>query len=118
MLTSTRRFAIDSYNKIDAISLEEVDRIAREPDTVVISCSSDLNLDVLKRRCWEMIGLNRVYTKKRGATPDLSDPLIVKKEATIENIVSFAERVEQLSEIACSTRRYSATAFTRNCPID
>ena len=33
---------IDVYNKIDAISLERVDKLAREPHTVVISCEMDL----------------------------------------------------------------------------
>lgn len=79
-----------SYNKIDAVSLEEVDRIAREPNTVVISCQADLNLDTLLKRIWQGIGLNRVYTKKRGARPDLSDPLIVKKNATIEQVVCYS----------------------------
>ena len=68
-------------------SVTEVDRIAREPNTVVISCHADLNLDVLKKRCWQMIGLDRVYTKKRGAMPDLSDPLICKRDASVEAIV-------------------------------
>ncbi|GAA6005308.1 hypothetical protein JCM10207_002933 [Rhodosporidiobolus poonsookiae] len=74
------------YNKIDAISLEEVDRLARQPYTVVISCELDLNLDVLKKRMWEAMGFYRVYTKKRGETPDLADPLIIKTDATMEAI--------------------------------
>jgi ribosome-interacting GTPase 1 len=32
----------DVYNKIDAISLEQVNKIAREPNSVVISCEMDL----------------------------------------------------------------------------
>lgn len=32
----------DVYNKIDAISLEQVDKIARTDHTVVISCEMDL----------------------------------------------------------------------------
>lgn len=32
----------DVYNKVDAISLEEVDRLAHQPKTVVISCEMDL----------------------------------------------------------------------------
>ena len=33
---------IDVYNKIDSISLEQVDKLAREPHTVVISCEMNL----------------------------------------------------------------------------
>lgn len=65
----------------------EVDRLARMPNTVVISCEMDLNLDTLKSRIWEGLGLNRVYTKRRGVKPDLSDPLIVKRDASIEQVV-------------------------------
>lgn len=32
----------DVYNKIDAISLEQMDKIAREDHTVVISCEMEL----------------------------------------------------------------------------
>ncbi|GAA6007973.1 hypothetical protein JCM11491_006561 [Sporobolomyces phaffii] len=74
------------YNKIDSISLEEVDRLARQPHTCVISCELDLNLDVLKRRIWEKMGFNRIYTKKRGERPDLGDPLVIKTDATIEAV--------------------------------
>ncbi|GAA5831162.1 hypothetical protein JCM11251_007778 [Rhodosporidiobolus azoricus] len=80
------------YNKIDAISLEEVDRLAREPHTVVISCELDLNLEVLKKRIWKAMGFNRIYTKKRGEAPDLSDPLVIKTDATMEAICSSIHR--------------------------
>lgn len=33
---------VDVYNKIDAVSLEQVDKLARQPNTVVISCELDL----------------------------------------------------------------------------
>ncbi|GAA6005303.1 hypothetical protein JCM10207_002932 [Rhodosporidiobolus poonsookiae] len=58
-----------------------------KPYTVVISCELDLHLDVLKKRMWEAMGFYRcvsVYTKKRGETPDLVDPLIIKTDATTE----------------------------------
>jgi len=33
---------LDVYNKVDAISLEQMDKLARQPKTVVISCEMDL----------------------------------------------------------------------------
>ena len=54
------------YNKIDQISLEEVDRLAREPHSVVISCEMHLNLDYLLVKIWDYLSLLRVYTKRRG----------------------------------------------------
>lgn len=53
----------------------------------MISCELGLNLDYLRKRIWEGLGLNRVYTKRRGETPDLTQPLIVKKDASVEQVV-------------------------------
>lgn len=94
VLLGTRKYlpCLYCYNKIDAISLEEVDRIARLPHTVVISCELDLNLDTLKKRMWEELGLIRVYTKRRGEKPDLSDPLILRRDATIEQVCGAIHR--------------------------
>ena len=37
-------------------------------------------------RIWEELGLVKVYTKKRGAHPDLTDPICMRKGSTIEVI--------------------------------
>lgn len=47
------------------------------------------SLDYLIERIWEKLGLVKVYTKKRGARPDLSDPVCLRKGATIE-VSNFA----------------------------
>lgn len=54
------------YNKIDQISLEEVDKLARQPNSVVVSCNMKLNLDYMLERIWDYLALIQVYTKKRG----------------------------------------------------
>lgn len=59
-------FILQCYNKVDTISLEEVDRLARLPHSVVISCELELNFDTLLSQIWEYLSLLRVYTKKRG----------------------------------------------------
>jgi len=56
------------YNKIDRLSLEECEAFASRPNTVVISCEMDLNLDYLVEVIWQYLRLVRVYTKKRGST--------------------------------------------------
>jgi ribosome-interacting GTPase 1 len=86
VLIGTRKYipCLYVYNKIDAVSLELVDKLARTENTVVISCEMDLNLDYLIERIWESLGLVKVYTKKRGERPDLSDPVCLRKGATIE----------------------------------
>jgi ribosome-interacting GTPase 1 len=57
------------YNKIDQLSIEEVDKLARRPHSVVISAGMQLNLtDGLLPAIWGYLDLVRVYTKRRGRT--------------------------------------------------
>ena len=42
LLDLSHNIIADVYNKIDAISLEQMDKIAREENTVVISCEMEL----------------------------------------------------------------------------
>eukprot|EP01029_Cantina_marsupialis_P005658 TRINITY_DN1617_c0_g2_i1.p1 TRINITY_DN1617_c0_g2~~TRINITY_DN1617_c0_g2_i1.p1 ORF type:complete len:405 (+),score=113.38 TRINITY_DN1617_c0_g2_i1:81-1295(+) len=65
------------YNKIDTISIEDVDRLSRLPNSMVISCQLELNFDRLLSKIWEYLAIVRVYTKRKGAPPDLSEPLIL-----------------------------------------
>jgi len=73
------------YNKIDQISLEEVDRLARGEHNVVISCEMKLNLDFLLEKLWEHLDLLRVYTKKPGMPPDFSDSIIMRNGVTVKH---------------------------------
>lgn len=72
--------------------MEEVDRLAHEPDTVVVSCEDDLNLDYLIEVIWRKLNLMRVYTKKRGEYPDFNDSLIVRNGASIEHVCHAIHR--------------------------
>jgi small GTP-binding protein len=80
------------YNKIDQLSLEEVDRIARLPDSMAISCELDLGLERLLHRVWEYLNLIRVYTKRRGELPEFNGPVILRYGTTIEGICSAVHR--------------------------
>jgi len=74
------------YNKIDQLSIEEVDKLARSEYSCVISCNLDLNLETLVEKIWEYLNLVRVYTKRRGVAPDFRDPMIMRQGATIEHV--------------------------------
>ncbi|KAL6042753.1 Developmentally-regulated GTP-binding protein 2 [Balamuthia mandrillaris] len=67
------------YNKIDMVSLEQVDELARRPNSIVISCNLKLNLDRLLEYIWEYLGLVRVYTKKKGNPPNFSEPIVLTR---------------------------------------
>jgi uncharacterized protein len=65
------------YNKVDTLSIEEVDELARKPDSLVISVYMKLNLDLLLQRMWQYLSLCRIYTKRRGVLPDLDEPIVL-----------------------------------------
>ncbi|KAE8659584.1 Developmentally-regulated G-protein 2 [Hibiscus syriacus] len=54
------------YNKIDVIGIDDVDKLARQPNSVIRLLS----------KMWEEMGLVRVYTKPQGQQPDFSDPVV------------------------------------------
>mmetsp|Transcript_93734 Transcript_93734/g.302848 ORF Transcript_93734/g.302848 Transcript_93734/m.302848 type:complete len:412 (-) Transcript_93734:65-1300(-) len=85
------------YNKIDMLSLAQVDELARQPFSVVISVNKKLNLDGLLERIWQELALVRVYTKKKGMFPDFKDPLVItpqrgNKTCTVENAVGMLHK--------------------------
>jgi ribosome-interacting GTPase 1 len=80
------------YTKIDSITIEEVDRLARLPHSIVISCDLQLNLDGLLEAIWQKLGLVRVYTKRRGEYPDFSDGIVLRRGATVEHVCHSIHR--------------------------
>lgn len=42
------------------------------------------SLDYLIERIWDELRLVKIYTKKRGAHPDLADPVCLRAGATVE----------------------------------
>lgn len=66
--------------QIDTLSIEEVDELARKPDSIVISIYMNLNLDVMLQKMWDYLGLIRIYTKRRGQAPDLLEPIVLSSE--------------------------------------
>ena len=80
------------YNKIDQVSLEEVDRLANLPNSVVISCYMKLNLDYLLDALWEHLNMARIYTKKPGCPPDFEDPVILRSGANVKHVCHTIHR--------------------------
>ncbi|KAH8061059.1 GTP binding protein [Aureococcus anophagefferens] len=64
------------YNKIDMIPLEDVEKLARQPDTIVMSVHLKLNLDYLLARMWDAMGLRHGITVE-AATARISKELLV-----------------------------------------
>jgi C-terminal region of MMR_HSR1 domain/TGS domain len=74
------------YNKVDMISLEDMDALARLPNSIVASVYMKLNLDKLLEQMWEYMGLIRIYTKKKGHAPDLAEPVILSGQRRGVNV--------------------------------
>mmetsp|Transcript_24838 Transcript_24838/g.36848 ORF Transcript_24838/g.36848 Transcript_24838/m.36848 type:complete len:421 (+) Transcript_24838:148-1410(+) len=83
------------YNKIDTITMEEIDQLARMPHSMVGSVAKKFNIgepledDMLKSKMWEYLGLTRIYTKRRGQQPDLSEPVVlstIRKGTTVKSL--------------------------------
>lgn len=74
------------YNKIDAVLLEEVDRLAREPHTVVMLCEMLLGIEDAVEDIWRGLDLTRIYTKRRGVLPKLDEPMVVRNNLSIEDV--------------------------------
>eukprot|EP00898_Chlorokybus_atmophyticus_P001686 jgi/Chlat1/2518/Chrsp175S02378 len=83
------------YNKIDTVTIEEVDALARRPHTVVVSGSMGLNVDNLLAAIWREMALVRVYTKKPGSPPDFSDPLVLSRERNGTTVESACEQIHR-----------------------
>lgn len=80
------------YNKIDSVSLDFLDKLAREPNTVVMSCELDLGVQDVVERCWQDLHLMRIYTKRQGIEPDFSEALIVRHGSSIEDVCDTIHR--------------------------
>lgn len=70
------------YNKVDTLTIEEIDRLARQPASVVASVIFDLNLDQISQKIYDMLNITRVYTKKPGEPPDFEEAVLLRSGRT------------------------------------
>ena len=68
-------------NKIDQISVEELDLIYKIPHAIPISANHGWNMEELLEKMWEYLDLIRVYTKPKGQMPDFDEPVVLRKNA-------------------------------------
>ena len=80
-------------NKIDQISIEELDIVYRIPHAVPISAQHRWNFDDLLEMSWKYLNLTRIYTKPKGQLPDYEEPVILKdRSRTIESFCNSIHR--------------------------
>ena len=83
------------YNKIDTISIEDVDAMTADPQNACISVQMKLGIDILMDKLWDQLGLVRVYTKRRGEQPDFKEPLILTKGRDGLNVKSAIMQIHR-----------------------
>lgn len=87
--------AIYVLNKIDQISIEELDIISRIPHNCPISAKDGWNLDGLLECIWDHLNFIRLYTKPRGQVPDYNAPVILKRDPQ-PTLEAFCNRIHRL----------------------
>ena len=75
-------------NKVDLGKPQLTLSITKKAEVIFVSSQKGENLDVLKRKIWENLNLIRVYLKE-GDQVDETDPLIVKKDFCLEDILNI-----------------------------
>jgi len=80
-------------NKIDQISIEELDIICDIPHCVPISAHHKWNYDSLLEKLWEYLKLVRIYTKPKGQLPDYESPVVLQTDhCTLEDFCNKIHR--------------------------
>ena len=80
------------YNKIDNLTIEELDEIASDSRNVVLSVKKNFFVDFTIEKIWETLDMIRVYTKPKGMAPDLTEPVIMKTGSTMEKLCKSIHR--------------------------
>ncbi len=80
-------------NKIDQITIEELDLLDKVPHYVPISAKDEWNFDELMEKIWEYLDLLRIYTKPKGQIPDYEAPVIVPRK--FSNIEGFCNKLHR-----------------------
>jgi small GTP-binding protein len=95
VVEGNRRYVPCLYvcNKIDQLSIEELDIIDQLPHYVPISAAHGWGMDDLMENMWEYLNMIRVYTKPKGEIPDYNEPVVLRyQRRSIENLCNKLHR--------------------------
>lgn len=85
---------IYACNKIDQLTLEELEIIDTMSHYVPMSADRDWNLDGLLETMWDYLSMNRIYPKPKGEAPDFKEPVVIpKRNCTVEG---FCNRIHKV----------------------
>ena len=89
-------------NKIDQISIEELDMLIDVPHYAPVSAEHEWNFDILLEMIWDHAKMIRIYTKPKGQIPDYQEPVILHKRKP-----SVEEFCNRLHKSIMSTFKYA-----------
>jgi ribosome-interacting GTPase 1 len=81
------------FNKIDAITIEELDILDQLPNYVPISSQHKWNMEELMEEIWDRCKMIRIYTKPQGQIPDYDEPVIL--HSTNPTVEEFCNRLHK-----------------------
>lgn len=95
VIEGNRRYVPCLYvlNKIDAISIEELDLLDKVPHYVPVSAHHEWNFDELLEKIWEYAGCIRIYTKPKSQVPDYSAPVVLREGD--RSVEMFCDRIHR-----------------------
>lgn len=82
------------FNKMDALTIEELDILDQMPNYVPISSANNWNLEGLMEEIWNKCHMLRIYTKPKGQMPDYDDPVILHS-ADSPTVEQFCNRLHK-----------------------
>jgi small GTP-binding protein len=82
------------FNKIDQLTIEELDILDELPNYVPISSQFKWNIEGLLEEVWQQCHMMRIYTKPKGQIPDYDEPVIMHSE-TNPTVEQFCNRLHK-----------------------
>lgn len=94
-IEGNRRYVPCLYilNKVDDITMEELEILDKVPHYVPISGLKEWGFDDLLETMWDYLDLIRLYTKPKGEIPDYECPVIIKRsKSTVQDFCNKLHR--------------------------
>ncbi len=85
--------AVYVLNKIDQLTIEELDLIYRIPHACPVSGFHEWNFDDLLEMTWSYLDLVRIYTKPKGQLPDYTAPVVLR--STRRTVEDFCNNIHK-----------------------
>ncbi|HWP78101.1 MAG: GTP-binding protein [Thermoproteota archaeon] len=95
-LTGDKKYAksLTVLNKIDLVDPKFVKEVQAKvkSDVIPVSADSGINMDLLKEKIYEKLDFIRIYMRPKGGETDYKEPLIVRRNATVEDVCNKLHR--------------------------